>query len=176
MEVYYCYDCSWYIIGCKFWGCGLHRVLVHCAAVALVIMHVPATPPGLEILIFFSFLLLASMGLHQCPWWQFIFVLPPTDFALFSCRGGGWMDPSRFSAAADIFLQPDCRGRFSKIPDLPCKHWVEFVEENSARRYNPPYLCSPWGFTLMVAHTWSPSIYYRFQPNLFTSIYSVCLR
>ena len=61
MEVYCCYDCSWYIIGCKFWGCGLHRVLVHHAAVALVIAHVPATPPGLAILIF-------SLFFSQLPW------------------------------------------------------------------------------------------------------------
>jgi len=37
-------------MGCKFWGCGLHRVLAHPAAIALVIARVPTTPPGLEIL------------------------------------------------------------------------------------------------------------------------------
>lgn len=28
------------------------------------------------------------------------------------------------------------------------QHWVGFVEETSARRYTPSYICSPWGFTL----------------------------
>lgn len=79
------------------------------------------------------------------------------------------MDPSRFSAVADIFLQPDRRGSFSKIPDLPCKHWVEFVEENSARRYNPPYLCSPWVFTL----SWWPTLDLHQFVTDFSQIFSL---